>query len=400
MQTVQTLLIPFVEFATTKEVNPKNNEFPHTTIHFSTNICLSQKKVVPLRKNYSAVKMSNKNIHLQAAKDKKNDEFYTTYESVVEELSHYTHHFEGQVVLCNCDDPFESNFCKYFLKHFNSLKLKRLICTSYQGSKMVATQSDFFDNENKKVVKTHGYVLDISHIESKEDQLTDEFIENWLRNNRPIKKLKGDGDFRSKECINFLEQADIVVTNPPFSLFKEMMSLLLRYQKKYLLVGNQNALTYKEIFPLIQKNEAWTGYRFGEMKFRVPDNSQPRKTRFWIDTMGQKWRSLGNAMWLTNLDIERRHRWLQLTKRYSPSEYPTYDNYDAINVRTINDIPLDYPGVMGVPITIINKYNPEQFELIGEANHGSDNEFDLFKPLVNGKLMFKRILIRNKHVSK
>lgn len=395
----QMLFIPFTEFAPITQVSAKTNEILQTTMQISTNICLSQKKIVPLRQNCREVKMSNNNIHLQAAKDKKNDEFYTTYESIVEELSHYIHHFEGQVVLCNCDDPFESNFCKYFLKNFKSLKLKRLICTSYQGSKMVATQTDFFDNENKKIVKSHGYVLDISHIESEDEQLSDEFIENWLKNNRPIKKLKGDGDFRSKECINFLEQADIVVTNPPFSLFKEMMSLLVKYQKKYLLVGNQNALTYKEIFPLIQRNEAWTGYRFGEMKFRVPSNSRPRKTRFWIDATGQKWRSLGNAMWLTNLDIERRHRWLQLTKKYSPIDYPTYDNYEAIHVKTINDIPVDYSGIMAVPITIINKYNPEQFELIGEANHGSDNEFDLFKPLVNGKLMFKRILIRNKHVS-
>lgn len=335
------------------------------------------------------------NVNLHAARDLKDDEFYTTYESIVEELSHYTHHFEGKTVLCNCDDPFESNFCKYFLRNFNLLKLKRLICTSYQGSKVIATQFTLFDSENENIKKEHGYVLYLSSIDTIEDGLSDEALVNYLKRHKLIKKLKGDGDFRSKECVKFLKEADIIVTNPPFSLFKELVSLLVTYKKKYLLVGNQNALTYKEIFPLIQNNEAWTGYRFGDMKFRVPKDSAPRNTRFWIDETGQKWRSLGNAMWLTNLDIEKRNTKLVLTKSYTPEEYPTYDNYDAINVRRVEDIPKDYFGIMGVPITIINKYNPEQFEIIGEANHGCDNEYDLFKPMVNGKQLFKRILIRN-----
>ena len=226
--------------------------------------------------------------------------------------------------------------------------------------------------------------------------VNDEIME-FLSTSKRIQKLKGDGDFRSSECIDYLKQSDIVVTNPPFSLFKEMVSLLIEYKKLFLLIGNQNALTYKEIFPLLQKNQVWTGYRFGEMKFRVPSNSEPRNTRYWVDEDGQKWRSLGNAMWLTNLDNERRHKLMKLTKKYNPKDYPKYDNYDAINVRTINDIPFDYAGIMGVPITIINKYNSEQFEIIGEANHGSDNEFDLFKPTINGKEIFKRILIRNKN---
>lgn len=336
---------------------------------------------------------------LQAAKNLKDDEFYTTYESIVEELSHYTCHFKNKIVFCNCDDPYESNFCKYFLKNFNVLGLKRLICTSYRGSKVIATQSNLFDNENEAIKEIHGYILDISRIGAGNDVLTDSFIENFLKKKRPIKKLKGDGDFRSKECLNYLRKADVIVTNPPFSLFKELVSLIVKYHKKFLLVGNQNAITYKEIFPLIQNNEAWTGYRFGDMRFRVPSDSLPRKTRFWIDETGQKWRSLGNAMWLTNLDIEKRYKFLNLTKRYNPDEYPKYDNYDAINVTKVTDIPMDYYGIMGVPITIIDKYNPEQFELIGEANHGSDNEYDLFKPLINGKLLFKRILIRNKIVN-
>ena len=172
--------------------------------------------------------------------------------------------------------------------------------------------------------------------------------------------------------------------------------LLMNYNKKFLIIGNQNALTYKDIFPLIQKNIVWTGYQFGEMKFRVPKDSEPRRTRYWVDSTGQKWRSLGNAMWLTNLDIDRHHELLPMVKKYNPKEHPRYDSYDAINVKTIKDIPYDYAGIMGVPITIVNWFNSNQFEIIGEANHGSDSEFDLFKPTINGKLMFKRILIKNK----
>ena len=340
--------------------------------------------------------MGNNNINLQAAKNVKDDEFYTTYETIEKELSHYLKHFKDKTVLCNCDDPFESNFCKYFLKNFNHLGLKRLICTSYRGSKVVATQLTLFDSDAEPLKENQGYVLDVSKIPGGDEILSDEFIESWIQKTSHIKKLKGDGDFRSKECVEYLKKSDIVVTNPPFSLFKEIVSLLVKHNKKFLLIGSQNALTYKEIFPLIQNNKAWTGYKFGDMKFRVPADSEPRATRYWVDETGQKWRSLGNAMWLTNLDIDRRHKLLTLTKYYSPDDYPTYDNYDAINVRQVQDIPMDYAGIMGVPITIIDKYNSEQFELIGEANHGSDNEYDLFKPTINGKLLFKRILIRNK----
>ena len=340
--------------------------------------------------------MKKGNLNLQIAKNTKDDEFYTTYETIENELSHYKHHFKGKTVLCNCDDPFESNFCKYFLKNFNILGLKRLLCTSYASSKVLGTQLFLLDADNEPLKNSRGYVLDVTKFENDHDVISDEYIENWLKRTRCIKKLKGDGDFRSSECIDYLQMADIVVTNPPFSLFKDIVSLLVKHKKKYLLIGNQNALTYKEIFPLIQNNIAWTGYQFGDMKFRVPLTSEPRETRFWIDKTGQKWRSLGNAMWLTNLDIDRRHKFLKLTKKYSPDEYPKYDNFDAINVKRVQDIPMDYTGIMGVPITIINKYNSSQFEIIGEANHGSDNEYDLFKPTINGKQIFKRILIRNK----
>lgn len=341
--------------------------------------------------------MGNNNINLQMAKNSRDDEFYTTYETIQKEVMHYKKHFRNKTVLCNCDDPFESNFCKFFLRNFNKLGLKRLICTSWASSQLIATQICLFDSDEEPLRPGRGYVLDIGKFCDISEELSNEYISGLLLNSKYIRKLKGNGDFRSPECIKYLKLADIVVTNPPFSLFKELVSELVKYQKHYLLIGNQNALTYKEIFPLIQNNLAWTGYQFGEMKFRVPAASEPRNTRYWVDETGQKWRSLGNAMWLTNLDNERRHGKLQLTQRYNPVDYPRYDLYDAINVKKVTDIPYDYAGIMGVPITIINKYNSDQFEIVGEANHGSDNEYDLFKPTINGKLLFKRILIRNKN---
>jgi len=340
--------------------------------------------------------MANKNSNLQTAKNTKNDEFYTTYETIESEVVHYVAHFADKTVLCNCDDPFESNFCKYFLKNFNVLGLRRLICTSYGASAVIGTQLSLLDDSRRNISNGAGYVLDVRKFSNSDGEITDEEIADFLQTANIIKKLDGDGDFRSAECIEYLRACDIVVTNPPFSLFKEIVTEIMREHKKFLIIGNQNAITYKEIFPLIQNNEVWTGYRFGEMKFRVPQYSKPRKYRYWVDENGQKWRSLGNAMWLTNLDNDRRHEFITMTKTYIPSDYPKYDNYDAINVKTIRDIPYDYYGIMGVPITIINRYNSEQFEIVGEANHGSDNEFDLFKPTINGKEIFKRILIRRR----
>lgn len=340
--------------------------------------------------------MANSNSNLQSAKNTKDDEFYTTYETVENEIAHYVRHFAGKTVLCNCDDPFESSFCKYFLKNFNTLNLQRLICTSYCASAIAGTQLSLFDDTRQNMQEDVGYVLDVTKFSNVAGEISDDEIAQFLQTANVIRKLDGNGDFRSPECIEYLKLCDIVVTNPPFSLFKEIVTEIMRYRKKFLIIGNQNAITYKEIFPLIQNNEVWTGYRFGEMKFRVPEYSRPRKYRYWVDESGQKWRSLGNAMWLTNLDNDRRHEFVAMTKTYNPEDYPKYDNYDAINVRTIRDIPCDYYGVMGVPITIINKYNSEQFEIVGEANHGSDNEFDLFKPTIDGKEIFKRILIRRR----
>lgn len=329
------------------------------------------------------------------------DEWYTTYETIAEELVHYREQFRNKVVLCNCDDPYESNFCYYFLKHFNQLQLKKLICTSYAGSKITQIQANSKLSVNKKNVKgknkysKNGYVLIVTEMPGKNgEEVSDEIIKTVIEKEGTINKLNGSGDFSSDECIEYLKECDICCTNPPFSLFASLFSLLIKYEKKYLLIGNQNAITYKEIFPYIKENKAWVGYRFGDMSFRVPDDTEPRNTRFWVDESGQKWRSLGNAMWLTNLDMPKRHQELILTAHYESEKYPKYDDFDGINVQKVADIPMDYFGIMGVPITYLKYHNGEQFEIVGEANHGSDNEFDLFKPRVNGKELFKRILIR------
>lgn len=331
------------------------------------------------------------------------DEWYTTYETIEEEIAHYEKQFKGKVVLCNCDDPFESNFCYFFLKNFNRLQLKKLICTSYAGSKIdqikdnVQLTIDMIYGTGEPIEAGQGYVLVVTKMPGEVGQLVDDaVIKKVLEKKNVVKKLKGTGDFRTDECVKYLKECDICCTNPPFSLFAELFSLIVKYDKQYLLIGNQNAITYKEIFPYIKENKAWVGYRFGDMKFRVPADTEPRNTRFWIDESGQKWRSLGNAMWLTNLDIPRRYETLTLTKSYEPSLYPKYDNYDAINVKKVVDIPYDFDGIMGVPITYLKYHNSSQFEIVGEANHGSDNEFDLFKPKIDGKELFKRILIRKK----
>ena len=309
--------------------------------------------------------MDNNNISLRQARGNKNDEFYTTYESVDEEISHYKAYFLDKIVYCNADNPRTSEFSKYFQNNFKELGLKRLIVTSY--------------NREDSSGNSKGLVLD----------MTDEM-------NIQIKALEGDGDFRSEECIRLLDESDIVVTNPPFSLMREMISLLESHKKNYLLLATENVLTYKEVFPLVQQGKLWTGYNSGNMNFRVPDDSEAKTNRYWQDEDSQKWRSLGNVIWLTNLETDKHRKRLELTKTYSPEKYPKYDNYDAINVDRIENIPMDYPGVMGVPVTILKKINTEQFEIVGEANHGTDSKFDLFEPKLDGKTLFKKILIKNK----
>lgn len=314
------------------------------------------------------------NKNLQAAMKAKKDEFYTQLSDIENELRHYKEFFRGKTVLCNCDDPRVSNFFHYFAYNFEFLGLKKLITTCYKNRDM-----DFFsDYKSEQAVYLEYYGDKNGNLIPDAEEIG-------------IKPLKGDGDFRSAECIELLKEADVVVTNPPFSLFREYIAQLMRYEKKFTILGNQNALTYKEIFSLLRDNKMWLGYKFGNMAFKVPANSEPRATRYWQDETGQKWRSLGNICWFTNIDHNRRHEELVLYRNYEASHYPKYDNYDAINVDRYTDIPCDYDGVMGVPITFMGRYCPEQFEIIKFRK--GDDEKDLS---VNGKYTYFRILIRKK----
>lgn len=341
--------------------------------------------------------MSDNSTLNKARYSENTDEWYTDYATVESEVSHYVKQFEGKTVLCNCDDPYKSAFTNYFLRNFNKLGLKKLICTSYKGSRIV-TLLDLVDDNNLPLNNNSAYVMIVESFPKVDENTTEEELTTIIEKLGVVRELNGDGDFRSDECVAYLQESDIVVTNPPFSKFIDLFTLLVRYDKRYLLIGNQNAITYKEIFPYIKNGQAWIGYRFGDMAFKVPDDTPPRKYRYWVDADGQKWRSLGNAMWLTNLDNERKHKELVLTCAYSPEKYPRYDNFDAINVSRVLEIPKDYAGIMGVPLTYLKYHNERQFEIIGEANHGSDNKFDLFKPKIDGKEIFKRILIRNKNL--
>ena len=290
------------------------------------------------------------------AKTQKNDEFYTQYEDIQTELNHYEKHFKGKTVLCNCDDPFESNFCKFFLRNFNYLGLKRLICTSYNSSAFAGTELSFFDLMEDGIEDEHGYVLDVSSVPMKNGRgVSDEDIDKLLRSKKVVKELKGNGDFRSAECIEYLKQADIVVTNPPFSLFREYVATLIEYKKDFIILGNKNSIAYKEFFPLLKENKVWIGY-YSPSIFNTP-NGMTKQVQ-------------GLCRWFTNLDIDKRHEELVLYKHYSPEEYPTYDNYDAINVDKVSDIPMDYDGLMGVPITFLDKFNPKQFEIVASSQTG------------------------------
>ncbi|MBQ7419221.1 MAG: adenine-specific methyltransferase EcoRI family protein [Prevotella sp.] len=306
--------------------------------------------------------MANKN--LNAAKTAKKDEFYTQMTDIERELQHYWQHFDGKTVLCNCDDPYESNFFKYFALRFNQLKLKKLICTCYNGSPVQGNELmiDFgdFEDEPKKV----AYKVEITEVKDLNGDgavdLSD--VQYLMKNDKNVLSTLKTGDFRDPECIGLLKQADIVVTNPPFSLFREYIGQLMEYDKKFLIIGHQNAITYKEVFPLIKDNKVWLGYGFkgGAAHFFSPYED--------IATAGDHKKDMirvSGVNWFTNLEIPKRNEELDLVCRYSPEEYPKYDNYDAIDVSSTMDIPCDYPGIMGVPITFLDKHNPEQFELIG-----------------------------------
>ncbi len=251
-------------------------------------------------------------------------------------------------MLCNCDDPRVSNFFKYFAYNFEFLGLKKLIATCYKSQDVNLFSEDTSEQAVYLVYegdKNGNNIPDEDEIE--------------------VLPLKGDGDFRSPECIEFLKEADIVVTNPPFSLFREYIAQLIKYGKKFLIIGPTNALKYKEVFPALMENQVWLGFHNGDMSFKVPQDYEPRQTRYWVDETGQKWRSMGNCCWYTNLDHKRRHEEIILYKNYTPEEYPKYENFDAINVNRNEDIPADFDGIMGVPITFMDKYNPDQFEILG-----------------------------------
>ena len=296
--------------------------------------------------------MAGNNSNLSAAKRAKNDEFYTQLTDIEKELRHYRKHFRGATVLCNCDDPFESNFFKFFVLNFIRLGLKKLIATCYEGS-AVAEYRDGKAKPYKAVVTTVYDTTGDGGVDMEDVRNLFELGENELV------ELEGDGDFRSEECLALLDDADIVVTNPPFSLFREYVAVLMEHKKKFIVIGSQNAITYKEIFPLLKDDDVWLG------------STHPKE---FIQRDGTI-KKFGNICWFTNLDIKKRHEELILVKKYAghEDEYPKYDNYDAINVDKVTDIPLDFAGVMGVPITFLDKYNPDQFELVA-FRKGSDGK--------------------------
>ena len=329
---------------------------------------------------------ANRNLH--KARAKKTDEFYTQLDDIENELRHYSEHFRGKVVYCNCDDPRVSNFFHYFAYNFQLLGLKKLVTTCYKNQQM-----DMFSQHDteRAIWLEYDGTRNETGVPSVDDI--------------GIHYLEGDGDFRSAECIELLKQADIVVTNPPFSLFREYVAQLMEYDKKFLIIGHQNAITYKEIFPLIKDNRLWLGVtpRGKDMLFDVP----PAYAQELVDTKkeGSAYRivdgvvmgRLGSACWYTNLDYQQRHEEIILFKRYSADEYPRYDNYDAIEVSKTAEIPYNHDGAMGVPITFLNRFSPDQFEIVGlcwlllkDMNAAES----MFK--IDGKRKYRRIVIRRR----
>ncbi len=314
---------------------------------------------------------------LQKAKKSKSDEFYTQLCDIENELRHYKSHFKGKVVFCNCDDPRVSNFFKYFSANFDELGIKKIITSCYREQ-----TGDLFN----EVSSERGFFYVYENTPEQRARL----------DSPEVMPFKGDGDFRSSECIELLKQADIVVTNPPFSLFREYVEQLVNYKKNFLIIGNVNAITYKEIFKLIKENMAWLGINLGRgvSGFIVPEHYELYGTEARIDELGNRIVSPNNCLWLTNLDTFNRHEDIKLVKQYfgNEDEYPKYDNYDGINVNKTKDIPSDYQGAMGVPITFLHKFNPDQFEII-KFRKGDDGK-DLS---INGKCPYFRILIKHKN---
>lgn len=369
---------------------------------------------------------------LNRAKKNKLDEFYTQLSDIEAEMRHYKEQFKGKTVFCNCDDPYESNFFKYFAMNFNYLGLKKLITTCYAGSPVVGKQLSLFDVNSlkeKDVHSKHPYKAIITEVKDENEDgaidLSD--VEILLKNRKNVLTLlKDNGDFRSLECIELLKEADIVVTNPPFSLFREYVAQLVEFEKDFIIIGSKNAITYKDIFKLIIENKIWLGNGFpnGNAYFEIPEEY----SREWAsgvynpETGLVKFRNVG---WFTNLDLKKRHEYITLYKQYKPEDYPHYDNYDAIEVSKVVEIPYDYEGVMGVPVTFLDKYNPEQFEILGMCENLDlyglktrtytgqecrDRYFELFGKkgvydlnaagVINGKKVYQRLLIKRKGAAK
>ena len=371
--------------------------------------------------------MTNNNANLNKAGKAKKDEFYTQLVDIENELKHYKSFFKGKTVFCNCDDPYESNFVKYFAMNFNELGLKKLIATCYATSSIMHSQMNFFGSEEVMGVsypQKKPYKIELTEIidENGDGAIGLDDFERTLRKRPPV-FLKGEGDFRSSECVELLKQADVVVTNPPFSLFREFIELLEKHGKKYIVIGNVNAITYKEVFPLIMQNRLWLGASIhsGDREFRVPDSYPLEAAGCRTDKSGIKYIRVKGVRWFTNVDYPARHDELVLYRHYTLDEYPTYDNYDAIEVSKTSEIPCDYDGVMGVPITFMDKYNPDQFEIVGMCENLDlyhlktrvytpkecrDRYFELFGKqgtydlnaagVVNGIKVYQRILIRRK----
>ena len=309
--------------------------------------------------------MAQKNSNLHAAKTAKNDEFYTRLEDIENELKHYKSFFKGKTVYCNCDDPKESNFFKFFSMNFENYGLKKLITTGYNEC-------------------GHGYLY-IYEGDRNGNRMVDD-------NEIQVVELQGNGDFRSEECIQYLKESDVVVTNPPFSLFRDYVKQLMDYNKKFLIIGDKNCITYKEIFPYIKENKLWVGVKpmSGSMWFPSPIGYESKHDKI---INGVRMTPIA-CCWFTNIPNERRNKTLDLYKKYNPNEYPNYDNYDAINVDKVTDIPEDYEGVMGVPVTFLDKFCPTQFEIRGIDRYVEDNPNYGKRFTINGKETYARILIK------
>ncbi len=322
------------------------------------------------------------NSNLSAAVKAKKDEFYTQLTDIEKEMRYYKKHFNGKTVFCNCDDPFESNFFKYFVLNFNRLGLKKLIATCYFSSPIVGQQLQYHYDKNGQMSFSFGYETEVTDgakrpykaiVTQVYDKTGDggvdmvDVAELFVSGENQLTELEGDGDFRSAECLALLDESDIVVTNPPFSLFREFVNVLIQREKHFIILGNVNAITYKEFFPLIRGNKVWIGASIhsGDRKFYVPDDYPLNASGCGVDEDGRRFIRVKGVRWYTNLDIRQRHEEMILVKKYAPEVYEHFDNYDAINVDVTTDIPCDYAGLMGVPITFLDKYSPDQFEIIG-----------------------------------